>query len=200
MTHQLPPISEKVFDGGKLPAQGEWTYEDYRKLPDDGWRYEVIQGVLHMTPAPRTEHQSTLRRLAFEFGKYLEENSGGEYFFAPVDVLLRNVRATPVQPDLVFLRQEHLDQVKEDFIDGSPDLIVEILSPSNWISDRRDKFQLYAEAGIPEYWIIDPALRSIEVFVLVGGTYSLLGQFGPGDVARSEVLTGFAPTVDHITP
>jgi Uma2 family endonuclease len=190
MTAVLTPIDARAF-----PLQGDWAYEDYRRLPDDGWRYEVIEGVLHMTPAPKTRHQIILKRLALLFGSFLDQHPAGEFLFAPVDVLLPDDLGTPVQPDLIFLRRERLGLIGEDSVQGAPDLIVEILSPSNWITDRRDKHRIYAEAGVAEYWIVDPAAKTVEVFVLKDGGYELLGRFSPGDAARSEVLPGFQPAI-----
>lgn len=181
-----------------LPAQGDWTYEDYRQLPEDGWRYEVIGGVLHMTPAPSPNHQLILRNLSLALGAFLKDTHLGEFIFSPIDVLLPNDLATPVQPDLIFLRKNRLDLIKREGIHGAPDLVAEILSPSNWIVDRREKFRLYSQAGVEEYWILDPEARTLEVFVLRGSSYELLGSFGSGEAARSEVLQGFEPSVDEI--
>jgi len=114
-----------------LPAQGEWTYEDYRRLPNDGWRYEVLRGELHRTPAPSAKHQAAVRNLAFLFMLFLREQPLGKIYFAPIDVILPGGLATPVQPDLVFLFEEHSHRVGEQLIEGAPDLIAEVLSPSN---------------------------------------------------------------------
>jgi Uma2 family endonuclease len=182
------------------PAQGEWTYEDYARLPDDGWRYEVIKGVLHMTPAPRTKHQDAVRDIGFAMMQFLRQRPLGKIYHAPVDVILPHRLATPVQPDLVFITKERLDIIKEKFIEGAPDLIVEVLSPSNWLDDRRTKYEVYAEAGVREYWIVDPDLRTIEVFVLRDGQYALVGKFGLGERVRSEVLKDFEVAVDEVLP
>lgn len=181
-----------------LPAQGSWTYEDYRRLPEDGWRYEVLEGVLHMTPAPSPTHQFILRNLSLALGSFLKNHPMGEFAFSPIDVLLPRDLASPVQPDLVFLKQDRLHLISSDGIKGAPDLIAEILSPSNWITDRRDKFRLYSTAGVREYWILDPEAKTVEVFTLRGDSYELLGKFSPGETARSEVLEGFEPALDEI--
>ncbi|MCH9651190.1 MAG: Uma2 family endonuclease [Deltaproteobacteria bacterium] len=198
MTNALPPISEKVFDGGKLPAQGEWTYEDYRKLPDDGWRYEVIQGVLHMTPAPRTRHQEVLANLVDLIRPYVKGRRLGKVLFAPTDVVLPTGLGAPVHPDLFFVATEHLSSIGENFVEGAPTLIAEVLSPSNWIDDRRDKYIAYAQAGVQEYWIVDPGTESVEVFVLRGSSYELLGLFSHQDDVRSEVLEDLRASILEI--
>lgn len=90
------------------------------------------------------------------------------------------------------------DIIGNDYIEGAPGPIVEILSPSNWPYDRKQKFQAYREAGVSEYWITDHRAKTIEVFVLEAGTYALTGQYGSGEAARSTVLTGFEVKVDEI--
>lgn len=191
-----PPVIEKA----QWPAQGQWTYEDYAHLPDDGWRYEVIRGELHMTPAPNTKHQVIVRNIGFAIMLFLRRFALGEILFAPIDVLLPARLATPVQPDIIFIASSRLDIVKDQHVEGPPDLIVEVLSPTNWLDDRRTKYQVYAESGVREYWIVDPTTRLLEVFVLERGEYRLLGKFGAGERARSEILPGFELPIDEVLP
>lgn len=181
-----------------LPAQGSWTYEDYRQLPEDGWRYEVLEGVLHMTPAPRPIHQEILGNFLDLMRPFVKERRLGKVFFAPTDVLLPGDLGTPVQPDAFFISRENSGFVRESYVKGAPELIVEVLSPSNWMDDRREKYRLYAQAGVTEYWIVDPEPKTVEVFVLRRGSYELLGKYGTGESARSEVLEGFRPPLDEI--
>lgn len=179
------------------PPQGAWTYEDYARLPDNGMRYEVIEGDLYMSPAPRSIHQRIIARLYGYLWDYLKDRSIGEALFAPIDLILPDL-ASPVQPDLLFIAQDRLDIIKEKFIEGIPDLIVEILSPGNPALDRRTKFRVYAQAGVREYWIIDPDTCTIEINVLRGQAYAPLGTFGPGEQTRSEVLADFSLSVSDI--
>jgi Uma2 family endonuclease len=181
------------------PPQGQWTYDDYKRLPNDGWRYEVIEGELLMTAAPSTKHQKTAARLFGSLYHHVQPRGLGEVFFSPIDVILPDL-ASPVQPDILFVSRERLDIVREDFIEGPPDLIVEILSPSNWLADRREKFRVYALAGVREYWIVDTDARTVEVFMLRGSSYALVGKFGPGETVRSEVVAGFEIGVDEVCP
>jgi Uma2 family endonuclease len=194
------PISATDWpaEAGEFPRQGTWTYEDYRRLPDDGRRYEVLRGVLYVPPAPNPKHQAALRNLSFLLGLFLQQHPVGSYFFAPLDVILPQKLATPVQPDLIFLARERRHLLKERFLEGAPDLIVEILSSSNQQYDRKTKLDLYAEAGVREAWMADPKKQTVEVFVLRNGAYRLLGKFGPGEAVRSEILPGFEPLVDEI--
>ncbi len=172
------------------PPQRGWTLEDWRRLPDDDWRYEVIDGVLYMTPPPRTLHQMILMALAARMWSFARQHQLGEVIVAPCAVLLPT-QPVPVQPDLFFIRAERVGIIAETQVQGAPDLVVEILSPSNWLYDRREKFTLYQEAGVTEYWIIDPDIQTIEVSVLRGKTYTLLGRWQVGEQAHSETLTGF---------
>ncbi|MBI4770112.1 MAG: Uma2 family endonuclease [Chloroflexi bacterium] len=195
-TLSLAPPAPVIMD---WPPQGQWTYADYQRLPEDGWRYEVIEGELLMSPAPRTVHQRISIKLSSRMMSFVDARDLGEVYYAPVDVMLGDL-ATPVEPDVLFISRERLHIVGEETIDGAPDLIVEILSPSNWLADRRTKFRVYALAGVREYWILDPERRTIEVFLLQGQSYALQGNYGPGEAAPSVVLAGFEVQVAEICP
>ena len=184
----------------QLPTQGVWTYDDYARLPDDGKRYEVIRGELYMSGAPRPLHQRVITRLSFFLEAFLDEHKSGTAYGSPIDVLLPGKLGDPVQPDILFVRNDRLDIVGEIYIEGSPDLAIEVLSPSNPAHDRSLKYDLYAEAGVLEYWIVDPRQRTVEIHLLRDGAYELTGQWGVGEVARSELLDGFAVSVDEIIP
>jgi len=181
------------------PPQGKWTYEDYCRLPADGWIYEVIEGELYMSPAPLTIHQRCKLKFAATFLSFAEDHDAGMVLDAPTDVLLPGL-ANPVQPDVIFVAKERLDIVKDERVEGAPDIVVEVLSPSNWFLDRREKFKIYAKAGVREYWIVDPKLRTIELYNLRGSAYALIGKYGVGESVRSEVLAGFEITVENICP
>ncbi|MBN1875356.1 MAG: Uma2 family endonuclease [Anaerolineae bacterium] len=172
------------------PRQGEWTYEDYARLPNDHWRYEIIKGALRMSPAPLTQHQEISINLVARLHQFVRTHQLGKVYDAPIDVILADL-ASPVQPDILFIAQERLDIVQEKFIEGAPDLIVEILSPSNWLDDRRDKYEVYEAAGVREYWIVDPDICSVEVFVLHEDHYAQVGRYAAGDVVRAHVVHGF---------
>jgi len=183
------------------PLSGEWTYEDYARLPDNGFRYEVIRGALYMSPAPRPDHQRAAFNLAYHIRTFLEANPVGEVLIAPIDVVLPGL-ATPVQPDLVFVSADRSEIVSRQRVEAPPDMIVEVSSPGTVERDRRIKFEVYAAAGVREYWIVDPtpASCSIEVYVLRDEANALLGQFGPDDTVRSEVLRGFGVRAGDVCP
>ncbi len=181
------------------PPQGEWTYEDYARLPENGLRYEIIKGELLMTPAPRPLHQEVSLNLTYVLHQFVRKNQLGKVYEAPIDVNLPGL-ASPVQPDLLFIASDRLDIIKDRFIEGPPDLIMEILSSGSEIHDRRTKFELYARAGVREYWLVDPDRRAIEIYVLRGQAYAPLGNFGVEAETRSELLPGFAVKVGEVCP
>ncbi|MEZ4835244.1 MAG: Uma2 family endonuclease [Caldilineaceae bacterium] len=182
------------------PPQGQWTYEDYACLPDDGWKYEVMKGRLYITPAPAPQHQRVILRLSQQLTTYVDKRKLGEIFIAPVDVILPNALGAPVQPDIFLVNAEDAEIVGEKYVEGVPALVVDVLSPSNWLDDRRTKLEIYAEAGVSEYWIVDPRARTVEVFTLADQGYELLGRYAVGEVASSRLLDGFAVAVDAIIP
>ncbi|MYC97027.1 MAG: Uma2 family endonuclease [Caldilineaceae bacterium SB0661_bin_32] len=184
----------------QLPAHGAWTYDDYALLPDDGKRYEVIRGELYMSAAPRPLHQRVITRLSFFLEGFLENSALGTVFVAPIDVILPQKLGDPVQPDIVVVRRESLHIIDELNIQGAPDLVVEVLSPSSPAHDRNLKYDLYAEAGVQEYWIIDPHRRTVEIHLLRSGAYVQHGKWEEGEAARSAVLEGFTVSVDEIIP
>jgi Uma2 family endonuclease len=100
----------------------------------------------------------------------------------------------------LFIAKERLHLVKPTRVEGAPDIIVEVLSPSNWNIDRGKKFRAYAKAGVREYWIVDPQARTIELFVLREGVYNLIDNYGLGATVRSEVLPGFEVKVEDVCP
>ncbi len=146
------------------------TFEEYRALPDDGPRFELIYGELFMAAAPKTIHQRVAFRLAILLQDHVESNGLGEVFIAPFDVRFSNYSA--VQPDIVFVSTANEHRIGEDYLIGSPDLVVEVLSPSNRAIDLVRKRVLYGDHGVPEYWIVDPIAASIRICLLDGERYA----------------------------
>lgn len=195
----LKAISTAALSIRQWPAPGEWTYQDYLDLPDDGFRYEVIGGELYMIAAPNMSHQMISGELEFALRAFVKTHRLGFVLDAPCDVLLEP-GGTPVEPDILFIARERAHIITQQNVRGAPDLIIEILSPSNPEHDRERKYHLYAESGVREYWIVDPEAHTIEVFVLAERAYSLAGRFGPGEVAASSVLSGFKVAIDEVMP
>jgi Uma2 family endonuclease len=145
------------------------TYEDYRLIPDDGKRHELIDGEHVMSPSPNTKHQRISLKLSYELHRFLQEHRLGEIFVAPCDVVLSDVDV--VQPDLIFVAAAQAAIVTEANIHGVPTLVVEILSEGNRKLDETIKRQRYEQYGIPEYWIIDPELEQIKIYRRTDGHY-----------------------------
>lgn len=185
--------------GDDWPPQGKWTYEDYCRLPEDGRIYEIIEGELLMSPAPNTLHQLVKGNLFALLWNFNKRHRAGTILDAPCDLLLPGL-GTNVQPDIIFVSKAHSEFVKKRFVEGAPDLVVEVLSPWNWKIDRGKKFKAYAKAGVREYWVIDPDARTIELYQLQKRAYKLLGKFEASEYVRSEILPGFRVKVEEICP
>ncbi len=147
-----------------MPRGGEWTVDDLVALPDDGLQYELAEGMLLVTPAPRLLHQRVLRKLS----RVVEAAtpSGCEVFFAPVD--FQPDRRTSVQPDLLVVRNQ---DVRERSVTAPPLLAVEVLSPSTRSKDLLLKRGIYERAGVGSYWVIDPDEPSLRAWDLMDGEY-----------------------------
>ena len=145
-------------------------YLEYCCFPDDGWRHEIVDGDHVMTPAPSTTHQTVSKRLQYQLYSQVELGGLGLVFNAPVDVQLTDHDI--VQPDLVVVLAEHSKRITLTKLNGPPDLIVEILSPSTASTDLTLKNQLYERAGVPEYWIADPDTKTIDQYILQGDRYN----------------------------
>ncbi|MGI8475940.1 MAG: Uma2 family endonuclease [Thermomicrobiales bacterium] len=163
------------------------TFEDYLALPDDGVRYELIFGELMMSPAPGMMHQHVILELASEFLSFVRKHRAGRVFVAPFDVKLS--KYSVVQPDVLVILRNNLAILNDDRVEGAPDIVVEVLSPSSRRRDLVAKMALYAEHGVPEYWAVDSKTETIEVLVLEGGRY--LAYAAKDGIARSRVLPGF---------
>jgi Uma2 family endonuclease len=177
------------------PPQGSWTYEDYASLPDDGRRYEIVNGVLVMAPAPTPEHQDIVGEIYVALRAYVKLAGLGRVFMGPLDVQLSPENT--FQPDLVVLLNAHLERVAEKKISGAPDLAIEIASPSTAAYDRLTKYQTYAQAGIPEYWIVKHTRRTVEVLVLEHSEYRSLGVFSGQQTLPSRVVPGLSVMVEQ---
>jgi Uma2 family endonuclease len=137
------------------------TYADYVLIPPDGKRHEIIEGEWYMTPAPEVPHQRISRNLGHLLHEHVDRNRLGEVLYAPVDVLLSDEDV--VEPDLIFISSARAAIVTQKNIQGAPDLVVEILSPSTASIDRNEKRRLYERGGLKEYWIVDVVNQTVEI-------------------------------------
>ena len=172
------------------------TYDDYLTLPDDGKKYEIIDGELIMTPSPLSVHQRILRNLVRIFDTYVSKNRLGEVLFAPLDVILSMTDV--VQPDFIFVPQDRSDIITKKNIIAAPDLVIEILSESTETLDRVTKKGLYERYGVKEYWIVDPSARTVEQYVLENKSYRSVGTFKEHDVVEVKTIEGLPVKLSEI--
>lgn len=171
-------MPDLIMDTGKA-----FTYQDYLKL-DDNKDYEVIGGKLILVPKPMPYHQEIVGRLITELNIFLRQKRLGKVY-SDVDVVFGD---QVVSPDLIFISKDRLSIVTETNIQGPPDLVIEVLSPSTQKYDRKQKSQLYHANGIKEYWIVDPALQLVEVFVSGENEWNRAGVYDELDVLTSPLL------------
>ena len=152
----------------------DWNHERWEMLPDDGNRYEVIDGVLYMTTAPSSSHQRIVRQIVLMLYQQIDLSGLGETLFAPLGVFMPG--CDPVQPDIFVVSKADQDIIQERGIFGVPALMVEVLSPSNATTDTRTKRTAYARAGVPEYWIVRPASRDVLICSLPNPITSAYAQ------------------------
>lgn len=162
------------------------TYADLASFPDDGLRRELIDGELIVSPSPRLRHQEVLARLYLLFGNHVAASGGGKVYFAPLDVLFSDTNV--VEPDLLFVADDRLEILTEMNVQGSPTLVVEVLS--NPRIDRVRKRDLYARFGVAEYWVVDPDADRVEVHRLHGDAYAKPEILEPGETLTYNRLPG----------
>jgi len=178
-----------------LPQQGQWSQETYLWLSEQTNRLiEFTDGYIEVVPRPTDEHQTILAYLYQMFFAFLHA-AGGKVLFAPLRLRIRERKFR--EPDILLMRHADDPRRQNRFWLGA-DLVVEILSPDKPERDLVDKRNDYAEAHIPEYWIVDPRDATITVLQLAGAAYVEHGVFRRGSQATSVLLDGFAVQVDAI--
>lgn len=180
-------------------AKPKLTYQDYLNIPGDD-RYELIDGELILVGSPNRDHQIASVRFVLDLGGFVEEQGLGWVFHAPFDILLTEPDGSisVVQPDIIFVSRERESVITSANIQGAPDLLVEILSPSTRRLDMITKLELYARHGVKEYWIADPAARTIAVMLLNNSRYDTVAEYGVDDTLVSPTLEGFSVALDRI--
>ncbi len=171
------------------------TYDDYRRMPEDHIRKEILGGDLYMTPAPSPAHQELVLELGSRLRLHISAHGLGKVFVSPVDVVLSPVDV--VQPDIVFVRTSKLDIIGEEAIQGAPDLVIEVLSPSTAARDRGRKKDTYEHFGVTEYWIVDPENRVLEVYHLEGPAYRVMNRIAGGEY-QPAFFPGLSLDVDRL--
>ena len=163
---------------------------------EESYYYELINGIIVKKQAPKPIHQNAGMNLSRILSIHVFENKIGKLFASPIDVYFDNYNNT--QPDILFIKKERLFIITERGIEGAPDLIVEILSPSTFKRDKKEKFDLYMRFGVSEYWIVDPYYKSIEVFELENNNYKLAFEASESGIIQSKVLEGFSLEISTV--
>lgn len=174
------------------------TNKDLECLPEDGNRYELIEGELYVSSAPELIHQRTLGKIFRAFTNYFDDHPLGEVLYGP-GVILSDYDG--VIPDLVYLSNERREEIATGTrIYGAPNLVIEILSPGtqNMERDRKVKLKLYDKYGVDEYWIVDTRARAIEVYRREGQTLKFFTTFVADEDITSPLLPAFSCPVGKL--
>jgi Uma2 family endonuclease len=186
-TVALPPVSP--------PAPARMTYEEFLAWAPEDRMAEWVNGEAILMPPPSLRHQDVIAFLSTLLRLFVESRDAGKVYFAPVQMRLK---VSGREPDILFVATEHQSRFRDLYLDGPADLVVEVVSPESRSRDRVEKLREYQQAGIREYWLIDP-IRQEAVFYTLGedGTYYPIAV-GVDGVFRSKVLTGFWLRVDWL--
>jgi len=180
----------------KVEGRKRYTYEDYAKLPE-GAPYQLIGAHLIKLPAPVPYHQEVSKKIGYLLYEHVElKQKLGEIYSAPIDVYFEEEET--YQPDIVFISKERIWIIKEDKIEGAPDLVIEILSPSTAYYDLVHKKEIYARHGVKEYWIVDPMEKKIDIYENRGGEFIFFKKAGKSERINSIIIQGFEVELDAI--
>jgi len=171
----------------------KFTYEDLKLIPPDRNRYEIVDGELFVTPAPRTLHQRIVGNIFASLHQHVRQHRIGEVFVAPYDVVLAT--GTVLEPDVLFVSNSRVRYIGEDNLSGPPDLAVEVISESTKRLDREVKLKQYALYGVSEYWLVEPEGKNVEVYRRQKEEYELAERLGFGDTLNSPLLPGLKLSV-----
>lgn len=178
-----------------FPLQGAWSEEDYLAL-ETNHLIEVSNGELEVLPMPSQQHQRIVFLLAKLLDAFISLYGLGELLIAPFRVKLWEGKFR--EPDVMFLFKENYHRRSEQYWLGA-DLVIEVVSPDDPKRDTETKYREYAQAGIREYWLVNPLTETIQVFTLPGAdSYQLYGEFKTGERATSKLLDGFEVGVQDV--
>ncbi len=167
----------------------KFTYDDCVNFPDDGKRHEIIDGEHYVTPSPNTKHQVIVGNLYLGLSLHARQHALGAVFVAPFDVVFSNLDV--VEPDLLYVSRARLEILTKAHVRGSPDLVVEVLSPGTRRTDEITKRKLYERFDVQEYWIIDPELDTIKVYTRSKGRFERTAELSLED--DDALSTGLLP-------
>ena len=173
----------------------KFTYEDYLHTPEDQY-YELLDGELIVVPALGELHQSVSALLGWKLIQFASENRLGRVYHAPFDVVLSDLDV--VQPDLIFISNARAHIITDANIQGAPDLVIEILSPSTAARDKTFKRTLYAMHGVQEYWMVDAIAKTATVLLLGERGFEVVNTYREGEILTSPTLRGFTLNLNEI--
>lgn len=181
-------------------AEKRMNWQAFKNLEieaGDLFIYELINGILRKRSAPSLRHQNVVSALLSLMRLFADEHQLGKVFTAPIDVFFDDDNG--FQPDICFVSNERAFLLDNDeFINGAPDLVVEVLSPGTWKNDRMAKKDVYERFAVREYWIVDPYYKSVEVYIIENNAYRLFSGFEQEGKVVSTVLEGFEVELERI--
>ncbi len=177
-------------------AKVRFLASDIWDAPDNGKRYEVIEGEWFMAPAPSWWHQNAVSALIVIIGSWVRPRNLGRVVPAPTGVVLDDENG--VEPDLVYISRDRMHIISERGVEGAPDMVTEVLSPGTAARDRGLKMRRYAAAGVAHYWIVDPANRTLEAYRLGATGYEQEGVYGPGSIFSPTLFPGLEIPIDEL--
>jgi Uma2 family endonuclease len=175
------------------PRGVKLTYDDFVLFPDDGLRHELIDGEHYVTPAPNTKHQHIVLKLGARILNWAEGSDAGKVFVAPFDIIF--TKFDVVEPDVIFMSSERAAKILTSAnVQGVPELVVEVGSPSTRRRDETVKRTLYEQAGVFEYWLVDPERDVVRVFRREGDRFA--GPVELSAAARHVLITPLLPGLE----
>lgn len=172
------------------------TYEDYKEIPDNGKRYQIVDGELTMSSAPNMFHQHVSLNLTYYLKDFLLKHPIGVLYEAPCDVVLSDIDI--VQPDILFVLNEHKSIITNENVTGAPDFVIEIISGSSRRLDIKVKKVLYELHNVKEYWIVDPDLDTIQKLLLQDKKFVDTGTYEINQTIFSDVIKGFSIELEKV--
>ena len=165
------------------PEKTRMTAAEYAQLPETNQSMELYGGELMIMPTPTPQHQIIILNLVTLLIRIIHS---GRLFLSPLDVHLDELHV--VQPDILWIAPDSKCTIGEKYLSGAPDLVIEVLSPGTERRDRREKYALYEQHGVREYWMVNPAAAYVEVYTLKDGRFERVGIFAEGETIPSMLL------------
>jgi len=173
-----------------------FSYEEYRALPETGPHYQLVDGDLLMSPAPNFRHQDISSRIVLALTLHAQTHSLGKVLYSPLDVIFSDDDV--YQPDIVFISNARRSIIVPEGLRGTPDVCVEILSPSSRDLDLKTKRVMYARYGLPELWIVDPDTNTVQVFRLQEEPHRPAQSFSAADTLNTKTFPNLALKLEKI--